>query len=282
MKMKNLLAATVIVSLGFLSSLNAQITAPTPLVYESKSVSSVDTVTIGSVMPYQVTGDLNFHALRRQGLFDFSNFNWSLTGGTAGTNYELRDKTGNASTTPAAKDTVIGVQWITTGSYQVNVQESPVPASGMPAISCTGSTENLNVLVVARPVLTWPTPANTGGCNVAGTTVNIPVNVAGTGQYEITYKIDYTNLSGTTTTKVASGTKVTLGNYKPGAQTLNLTYAIPAGEYGTYNVTIENLSDRISRKSGVATLAADRPSTTFKIYSYPAPATQPIQHIKNL
>ncbi|NJK97196.1 MAG: hypothetical protein HC905_21845 [Bacteroidales bacterium] len=192
--------------LGFFSQANAQVTADPALGFVSKATSSIDTVTVGSIMPYRVTGDINFHALRTQGLFDFSNFNWSLTGGTAGTNYQLRNNTGNAATTPGAKDTVISVNWLLAGSYKVNVQEAPAPATGMPAISCTAGTEEMDVLVVARPTIGWQS-ANTGGCNVAGTSVNIPVNLTGTGQYEVTYKIDYTPLTGAASNKVASGTK---------------------------------------------------------------------------
>lgn len=281
MKTRILLVGITVGILGFFSNLNAQVTGNTALGFVPNATGSVDTVTVGSVMPYRVTGDINFHALRGQGLFDLSNFNWSVTGTATG--FELRDKTGNTgATTIGAKDTVVSVQWKTAGSYNVITREVPVPATGMPAISCNASDNTLPVLVVGRPTIAWDNAGPLGGCGVAGTSISLPVDVTGTGQYEITYKITYTNLAGVTTDAVASNT-VTRGSYQPGAQTVNLpALSIPAATYGTYTVTIEDLSDRISRKSGVATLAADRPATTLKIYSYPAPTTQPIQHIKNL
>lgn len=281
MKTRLVLVGLTLGLFGFYTHVSAQVTATLPLNYVSKTTSAVDTVTVGSVMPYQVSGDVNFHALRKQSLFDFSDFTWSLSGGTAGTDYDLRNLSGNASSSPAAKDTTVSVKWLKTGPFKVNVQEKPVPATGMPAISCNADVEEMDVLVVARPTLAFPASAMTGGCGVAGTTVNIPVNVTGTGQYDVTYSIDYTPLTGSGSNKVTSKL-VTIGSYQPGAQSLNLTYDVTAGEYGVYTVTIEKLSDRISRKSGVATLATDIPSTTFKIYSYPAPNTNPVTHIRNL
>lgn len=280
MKTRFLIVGITVGILGFFSNLSAQVTGNTALGFVPNATGSIDTVTVGSVMPYRVTGDINFHALRGQGLFDFSDFNWSVTGSAGG--FQLRNNTGTSSTTPGAKDTVVSVQWINSGTYHVLTTEAPVPASGMPAISCTATANDLEVLVVNRPTVAWTSATPLGGCGVAGTSIPIQVSLTGTGQYEITYSITYTNLAGVTSTVVAS-TPVTVGSYQPGAQTVNLpSLAIPAGNYGTYSVTISNLSDRISRKSGVSTIAADRPATALNIYSYPAPTTQPIQHIRNL
>lgn len=279
MRTRILFAGIVLVAMSFFSTINAQITGNTTLGFVANATGTIDTVTVGSVMPYRVTGDINFHALRLQGIFDFSNFNWSVTGAASG--YQLRNNTGNTGTTPAAKDTVISVNWVETGTYHVLTTEVPVPATGMPAISCTATANDLQVLVVNRPTAAWPSTV-LGGCNVAGTNVALPVNVTGTGKFDITYKVTYTNLSGETTDFIASKTE-TVGTYQGNQTQVNLpALSIPAATYGTYTVIIENLSDRISRKSGVPTLNTDIPATNLKVYSYPAPTTQPIQHIKNL
>lgn len=281
MKTRILLVGLVLGMLSFISKMDAQVTGNTGLGYVANATGSVDTVTVGSVMPYRVTGDINFHALRRLGLFVNSDFNWSVTGAAGG--FDLRNSTGSSSTSPAAKDTLVSVQWINNGTYHVLTTEVPVPAAGMPAISCTAAANDLTVLVVSRPTAAWTSATALGGCGVAGTSIPIQVNVTGTGQYTVTYGVTFTNLAGVTTDVVAAGTTYTTGTYQPGSQTINLpAIAIPAATYGSYTVTITNLSDRISRKSGVTTLAADRPAAALNVYSYPAPVTQPIQHIRNL
>lgn len=282
MKTKILLAGLVVGLLGFFSKMEAQVTGDETLGFVANATGSVDTVTVGSVMPYHVSGDVNFHLLRGQGLFQKSNFDWSVTGTATG--FQLRNFSGAAASTPAPSDTAISVQWITTGTYHVLTQEVPVPAAGMPAISCPSNTNDLPVLVVDRPTVDWVSPDPLGGCGVDETTIDIPVDLTGTGKYEITYGITYTNLAGVTTDIVAAGTQKLIGAYVHGNQNNVVLHqlAIPNDTYGTYTVTIENISDRISRKSGVATTNADRPATTLKVYSYPTPTTQPIQHIKNL
>jgi hypothetical protein len=223
-----------------------------------------------------VKGDLKMHQLRNIGALTFSDFTWNVSGG--GT---LRDKSGLAA--QGAKDTVVTVVWgAAAGLYNLTVVEKPVVVSG-PAFSCTGTSQKLPVRLVARPTAAWGAGASASGCSVDGTTVTIPYSATGTGQYTVTYKIHYTPLSGVASDIVASTAVANLGNYTSGTQTFNFSYAVPSGAYGKYDVIIENVTDRISRKSGITTsLAADLPAAATTFYAYPSPTTQPIQHIRNL
>ncbi len=232
-----------------------------------------DTVTIGSVMPYQVSGDVNMHQLRNWGVLNASNYTKLISAG--GT---IHNSLGTGS--PAASDSAFSVTWSSLGAQTVSVTEVPQVISG-PAY-CTANTETLDVVVINRPKAVWGT-APSSGCGVAGTTVSIPYTATGTGKFTVTYRIKYTTLTGTSTDVVNSNAVANLGNNSTGSQSLNFSYSVPAGAYGQYEVFIENISDRISRKSGVATIATtDYPVTALSFYAYPTPTTQPIRHIKNL
>jgi hypothetical protein len=234
-----------------------------------------DTVTIGSVLPYRVTGDINMHSLRALGILNYSQFTKNVSVGNT-----LHDATGVGA--PAATDSAFSVAWATLGAQTIQVTEVPQVVSG-PAF-CAANTQTLNVAVVARPTVVWNGAPSASGCGVAGTAVTIPYTVAGTGQYDVTYRITYTPLSGAPSNVVAAGTVINgLGNYQTGSVNLNFSYSVPAATYGRYDVYVENVTDRISRKSGITTSqAADMPAAASTFYSYPTPQTQPVQHIQNL
>ena len=238
-----------------------------------------DTVTVGSVMPYRVAGDPNMHLLRSSGILGFSQFTKTVTGGT------MRNLSGVAASTPAATDSAISVNWTAVGnSFSVAFTEAPQAGSG-PAPSCVANTQTLAVVVVDRPKAVWGSAPTPSGCSVAGTTVTIPYSLTGTGQFKVTYKITYTPLSGLASDIVPTNT-ITVGGNGTGTSAFNITYGVPAATYGKYEVFISNVSDRISEKSFGPTYAAtpvtELPATAATFYSYPAPATQPIQHVKNL
>lgn len=291
MKTRNLFRTIIIAGMFFIAQqgLKAQVTAPgwtgTGPGYgvafrDSASevpaqATNIDSVTIGSTMPYMVKGDLKMHQLRNIGALTFSDFNWNLSGG--GT---LRNK--DASGAQGAKDTVVSVIWNTAGLFNLTVEEKPVVASG-PAFSCTGTSQKLPIRVLPRPTITWGAGPSANGCNVDGTTITVPYSAAGTGQYTVTYRIHFTPLSGAASDVVASTPVPNLGNYTSGTQSFNISYAVPSGAYGKYEVFIENVTDRISRKSGITTSqAGDIPAAATTFYAYPSPTTQPIQHIKNI
>lgn len=277
MKATNLLKSIAITASLALagSSVFAQVTGVGPLVAPT-GINTIDTVTIGSTMPYQVTGDITIHDLESQGILTASHFTWSVpAGGT------LHNSLGTGS--PLATDTSVSVNWTSLGVQTISTTEVPQAALGQPAFSCVANTQTLNVQVVNRPTVVWNGTTPTGGCGVAGTLVNIPIILTGTGQFELYYKIVFTPLSGPSSTPVDyTSVPFTVGNYQNGSQSINLSYSIPAASYGTYNIVITKISDRISVKSGIASQASDIPATNYVIYSYPTPVTSPISHIKNL
>jgi hypothetical protein len=235
-----------------------------------------DTVTINSIMPYRVTGDLNMHALRALGVLNYSWFTKTISAG--GT---IHDATGAGA--PANADSSFSVAWNALGAQTVAVTEVPQQVSALP-FPCAANTQTLNVVVLNRPTAVWNGAPSATGCNVAGTTVTVPYTLAGTGQYNLTYRITFTSLAGAASNVVAAGTVVNgLGSYQTGSANLTISYAVPAAAYGKYDVYIENVTDRISRKSGILTsLAADIPAAASTFFAYPTPQTNPIQHLQNL
>jgi len=277
MKIINVIRTIAIATTSFLlcGSLSAQVTGTGPLVAPAGNDVS-DSVTIGSTMPYQVTGDITMHDLISQGALTASHFTWTVpTGGT------LHNSLGIGA--PLATDTSVSVNWTALGAQTVTTTEVPQAALGHPAFTCVANTQTLNVTVLTRPTIVWNGVSPAGGCGVAGTTVNIPITLNGTGQFQIYYKIQYETLAGVISTPVDNSvTPFTTGTYQNGTQNINLTYAIPAGNYGTYTVMVNQIADRISTKSGILSQATDIPAANYVIYSYPTPVTSPITHIKNL
>jgi hypothetical protein len=275
--MKTIISRTLLtlaISLVAFAGVFGQITAPTgftSLVAPTGS-DAIDTVTIGSVMPYRVTGDVNMHLLRSAGILTSSQYTKEVSAGGA-----MLNASGLPSSTPLATDSAFSVQWGTIGGQSVKVTEAPQAASGHPAFTCAANTETLNVFVVSRPKAVWGAGASASGCGVAGTTVTVPFTLTGTGTCNVSYRIAYTTLAGATSDVVSSAPL----NIEGGS--VSFSYAVPASAYGTYNVYIEGLYDRISKKSGVATIAGtDYPTSALTFYAYPTPVTSPIQHVKNL
>jgi hypothetical protein len=255
----------------------AQITAPAGWAVIAPTGNDVtDTVTVGSIMPYRVTGDINMHALRAQGAVKVSHFTKVIS---ANGTIALPD--GSAGT-PALTDTLFTVKWNTAGTSE-SVKVTEVSQSLTGTDLCTGTTETLPIVVVNRPTVAWNVAANPKiGCSLDNNVAfNIPISVTGTGQWDVDYKIDYTPITGLPTSAVNT---VTIGGWQnfSAAQTLNLSYTIPVGATGTYTFTITKITDRISRKSGITSVATDLPATTYKIFALPTPTTGKIQHIKNL
>ena len=276
MKTKSLLKAAVISAMFMVMgwSANAQLTGVGTFV--DPTVEPTDSVTIGSTMPYNVKGDPNMHLLRSLGILDFSQYTKAVSAGGA-----IFDEAGTAAA--AAADSAFTVNWTVLGAQTVSVTEVPQPMAGMPAYSCTANTQVLPVVVLPRPIAVWNGAASATGCSVDNTTVTIPYKLTGTGQYNVKYRIEYTALTGVKSNVVATGTELTaLGNRTNGDQTFDFSYTVPASAYGKYEVFIENVNDRISRKSGLLTSdAADFPSTSIVFYAYPTPVTQPIKHLSN-
>jgi len=274
-------------------------------------------VTVGARVPFATQSDTPIWQLQWQGvLAPQSVWKWQITNGPGGTTFYAAD--GTSSLTPATndlgvedltgmgfyKDSAISIDFQNVGTLDLWVTERTV--SNISGITgCEGNIEHLPIQVVNAPTIVFNDPDRIiGGCGADKAANNdIPITVSGNGYFSstgglwITYKIDYTNLSGTTSSFLSDTTiKDGVSNFTSWAQfSVNnsntntvIPFNIPDEQYGTYTVTLVAITDEISRKtlntkSGYDTqglpVVAER---TLKIYALPTPTTQPIKHIKNV
>jgi len=273
-----------------------------------------DYVTIGSRVPYYVQTDPVIQAMTDAGTMKQSIFRWFVTtaadvtipgigilkyDGTAATQY---DAFRNVQAGTGYYDNEISIVWSTgqgfaAGTqYKVKVAEKSVTLSST-IQGCEDATpEELNVFVLARPTVAFDGTEG-GGCGInPGTDFYVPLTVTGLGNWEVTYTVSYNggaagapqtytlNLAApavTDATVIAESTTPRTAAGTPTSGTDGLRVSLPAGQYGYYDVTITNITDRISRKSQDA-LAAQGAAGSYRIYVVPTPTTSPIQHLKNL
>jgi len=274
-------------------------------------------VTVGARVPFAIQSSSDIWQLQKQGvLASQSVWKWEMPTNTASA--QLYDKDGknllstfsdtlgqeDFSSIPGFYlDSVISIDFPATGNVTLQVTERTV--SNISGITgCEGDIKHLEIQVVNAPTVAFnDTDRIMGGCGADVAANNdIPITVSGNGYFggnglEITYKIDYTDLTGTTTNLVPS----TVINDNAGALTgwaqfsVNqgptntvIPFNITDGNYGTYTVTLEAVTDAISRKTLDAVFGYDTQGLplvaqrTLKIYALPTPNTQPIKHISNL
>jgi hypothetical protein len=225
----------------------------------------VDTVSVGSQMPYAVTPDANIEAMVGSGLLDQSQFDWIIESGT-----------GTINTTQSGLSLYPDSILITWGGSpedaQISVAENSVKSG---AVLCAGAKQTLDVVIVDLPTL--DATYSTAACGLSNHSV--PVDLTGIGPWEISFEIEYTDLSGSTSTFNDSETVGTIGS-TDGTYNLpiNLTSLSGVGS-GEYTVSITSIDDRISSKAlndinGTAT-------ASIQIISAPTPNTGAIRHIDN-
>lgn len=321
MRTKNLfqVLTTGLFTLAFSTSAFAQLTT-------SHTASSTDTttagekpnvVTVGARVPFATQSSLAIWQLQAQGvLASQSVWKWQITNNTtpAATFYAsdgssaLTDATNDLGVEDLTglgfyKDSAISIDFPAVGTIDLWVTERTV--SNISGITgCEGDIEHLSVQVVNAPTVVFNDADRImGGCGADVAANNdIPITVSGNGNFtgnglEVTYKIDYTDLSGNTSNVVPS----TVINDNGGALTgwvqfsVNqgptntvIPFNIPDGNYGTYTVTLAAVTDEVSRKTLDAVTGYDTQGLppvaqrTLKIYALPTPNTQPIKHIQNI
>ncbi len=240
---------------------------PTPL-------EATDSVTVGGALDYFVMPDPTLNPG-----YDFatnpltnlnSTFDWTGTTGASGIVYK---KSG-----PTDIPNYVTITWGNTpGLFQVSVYE--ISAAG-----CQDATPTtIPVQVIAAPTLTYPAAGGsesicgTGtdgslGINPSPINVNFTSSVSGNRQMQLVYTITSVN-HGT----IASN--VTANITETGAGSGTFTLAAPLQYYDTYTVTLNTVSDRISRKSNVVSNASG--NTTFTVVITPTPNTGTIYHLPN-
>ena len=242
-----------------------------------------DSITVGSRAGYQISPDPAIVAL--SSIMNPSIFQWTFASGAV-----VQKPNGTAATIVAPgfySDTAISaVMPAVTGTDTLSTVERSQPKAGS---SCDGSIQKLILDIMPRATISFTGTTN-GACSAQD--YNIPVNLSGYGPWIVEYSITYTNQSGVSSPAInyliGSGAD-TLGTIaNSGPTSLNLTVLgtqLNLG-LGTYSVKILNVYDRFGMKSLdlslVASQAGDKPAGSYDLLIYPAPATSPIKHVKNL
>jgi hypothetical protein len=309
---RTIVAAALCAVISTSANAQALTTAHAATVDKLGANDAIDYVTIGAEVPYQITSSLPIWDLIQQGALVTSVYNWSIGAGPT-----IYDHTGAAPLVgitskgtevaiPAGffNDTVISIKFPATGAQTLSVSERSV--SNIAAVlGCDGATVTQNIFVTKRPTVDFNEVSPTvGGCSVDGSPFNIPITLSGSNNPQVTYGIQYTNLTGTSSPTVAAGTVIAdAGFVAPtgwsafSVDNVATHVAIPftptAAAYGKYVVTVTAVTDRISRKSldiavgGVSQDLGDVNTinvgvTTLTIWALPTPATQNIKHVTNL
>ena len=234
---------------------------------------SVDSVTVGSRMPYKVEQQtpppMSGLDVEYKWLFSPATTIKSLTGTTnlASVNNDDYYAENEISVVMPASPTDLTIK--------TNVRYK----SGTTAL-CEGTADDTNkITVVNRPTIQW-TAGEILGCEGAGTTATIPVTLTGYKQFEVAYQIEHWSaFDKSGTPNPSEGWMVLAGDELDFPATM-------FDETGVYEITVTNITDRISRKSLdvslVAAQSSDLPSGVYTVKIYPVPVTNPLQHIKNV
>jgi hypothetical protein len=275
-------------------------------------------VTVGARVPFATQSSSSIWALEKQGvLAPQSVWKWQIS--PTGPTMYASDGT-SSLTTPGllgaenigvvapgyVSDSAISIDFPALGNFGLYVTERSV--SNIPGITgCEGNVQHLAVQVVSAPTIVFNDADRIiGGCGAdIAADNNIPITVSGNGPFStngglhITYNITYKDLAGTTSNIVPTGTIIADGgsefstgwaqfSVNQGPTNTHINFNITDGNYGTYTVTLEAITDEVSRKTletkagydtqGLPVLA----QRTLTIYALPTPTTQPIKAIKNI
>lgn len=248
----------------------------TGAVYAQQMVSGgVDSVVVGSTMPYGVTPDATIAAMTS--VMNPSQFRWMMT-----------DESDNVITTgftvaevPAAglyAEDSINVTWsAASGSaYKVKTTEVSQPKFGA---SCDGNTTELLVRILDVPTigLNGSAPFQSGGCGLSSDTISI--DVSGIGPWDVTFSVEFDDNGSPVEYTETIGSVGMNGNF-----TLDLVLDdanhLTNGS-GKYDVNLLNVTDRISAKSLTDVPGTVTTADEYVIGIYPAPNTGSIRHINN-
>jgi hypothetical protein len=301
-------------------SVNAQYTTvPTDAAYDGTGTS--DYVTIGSRVPYYVQPDAGIVTLVGLGAMNASQFGWEFLDATAtaaiAPALTVLNYNGTGAAAGGAADFYVGneisVVWdaasVAAGTqYTVRATEHSMPTSGVFADGCSDATPELRtVWVIDRPTIDFQA-ASSSACGItpgAGVQYFVPIDVTGLGDWDISFDVTYNGAAYLAAQTYTAGTATAVANdaallgAASAVKSLNgtptadvdgleviINGATAANGFGRYDVTVTNITDRISRKSLdmtlVAAQVADLPAAAYTIWVMPTPVTAPIRHRSNL
>ncbi len=313
--------AAIVIAASLTTGAFAQLTT-TKLATSTDTTTAGDSTkyyTVGSRIPFATNSTTPIHQLIAQGILVGSAWKWEITNGPGGTTFYAANGSSSLTDVTAwgaedltgqgyVEDSIISIDFQNVGSLDLWVRERTV--SNISGIAgCEGNLEHLPVEIVSAPSIVFNDADRImGGCGADLNFDTIPITVSGNGYFSsptlglggglrITYKIDWVELDGDTTSVLASttindGDEFNTGwaqfSVNQGPTNTGIPFNIPDGNYGHYIVTLEAITDEISRKSLDAVPGYDTQGLpvlaqrTLKIYALPQPTTQPIKHIQNI
>jgi len=231
---------------------------------------SVDSVTVGSRMPYRVAAQTAVAGLTFE-------YKWLFS--SALTVQTLSGTTLTGSNNYYVNNEISVVMPAITGDITINANVRTL--SGGSVLCAAPTDDTYTVRVIARPTINWAANGSVVGCSAQE--VNIPLTTLnGYKQYEIAYSITFYN-----TFDKSGGVTSTSGGYVVlTGDNLNFPASAFNNGIGLYEIEVTGITDRISRKSLdmnlVKSTSSDLPGDAYKVYVYPTPTTNPLEHIKNM
>lgn len=246
------------------------VTTYTP--FTPSGTESIDSVTVGSRMPYKVEAQtpvaITGYSFEYKWLFSPALTVQSLAGAALTGTSDYYGSNEISVVMPATPGDI---------TIATNVRSMYNGAQ----LCVAGATDVTNTIrVLPRPTVQWTSNQPVVGCVAAD--VNIPVTLTGQQQFEIAYTVNYYS-----TWDKSGGLTSASNAYMVVPANGILTF--PASTFvanGLYEIVITGITDRISRKSLdmslVASAPADVPANPFQVNVVPAPVTNPLQHVKNI
>ncbi len=235
----------------------------------------IDSVVVGSTMPYAVTPDATIAGMTS--VMNPSLFKWFMTD-DADNEVTAGFSVAETPTAGLYAEDSINVTWSAAAGTMFKVKTSEVsqPKFGS---SCEGNESELSVQVLEVPSvgLNGSAPFQSGGCGLSTDTVSI--DVSGIGPWKVTFSIEFDDNGSPVEYTESIGSTGMNGDF-----TLDLilddSNHLTNGP-GKYDVNLINVSDRISSKSLVDVPGSVTTADEYIIGIYPAPNTGSIRHISN-
>ena len=230
---------------------------------------TIDSVTVGSRMPYRVDAQTAIPGLSFE-------YKWLFSPALTVQDYNGITLTGNAGYYAANEISV--VMPATAGDLTITTNVRNLMGT---TVLCETTDETNTIRVVPRPTIKWAANGIVTGCSAQDVTIPLTA-LTGSELFEIAYSIDYWD----TYDKSGGLTSTSSGYVVLSGTSLNFPATTFASGNGLYEITVTDITDRISRKSLdmslVQSQTSDLPGDAFQVLIYPSPTTNPLQHIRNM